>query len=184
MININTLIDEKYDNNKILKINERSVKIKRTLTAVEFMAFVNLVVNSSFDSDEKYHASYKEIALRYAIVNYFTDIDISELSANEIYDITNQYWYSDVSAYVQKLNCYNKLVKAINEDIDYKIKTDRTSFDDFIVFIKNIIEKITEQIDNTDMDSIKSLAESLSNINEVRLARALADMKKNNDEVN
>ena len=101
---------------KIIKVDKLPVSIKTVLTADEYASAVNLIVNSCFGADG-YVAEYKELAKRYAYLKYFTDIDLSDIMANELYELSQADWYDKIMAEIVNVPAYQDIESAVEEAI-------------------------------------------------------------------
>ena len=101
---------------KTIKVGKLPVVIKTVLTADEYASAVNLIVNSCFGEDG-YVAEYKELAKRYAYLKYFTDIDLSDVTANELYELSQSDWYGKIMAEVVNVPAYQDIEIAVEESI-------------------------------------------------------------------
>lgn len=127
MANIYDLIGTKLAN-KVIRIGKLSVTIKTALTADEYASAVSLIVNSCF-TDDGYAAEYKELAKRYVYLKYFTDIDLSDITVNELYGETQADWYGKIMAQIIDTSAYYDIEKAVEDAIQYRICVRQTAFD-------------------------------------------------------
>ena len=73
--------------NTIKRINGVPVEIKAYLDVDTFGSIVQTVAQSSF-TDGEYHAENREIARRYCIIKYMTDIELEDTDVAEIFKTT------------------------------------------------------------------------------------------------
>ena len=89
--------------NTTKRINGAPVTIKTYLDVDTFGSIVQTVAQSSF-TDGEYRAENREIARRYCIIKYMTDIELGDTDVAEIFQITqSNNWYAQIEADVVKL---------------------------------------------------------------------------------
>lgn len=101
---------------KFIKVDKLTVAIKTVLTADEYASAVNLIINSCFGKDG-YVPEYKELAKRYAYLKYFTDIDLSDIMANELYELSQTGWYDKIMSEIVNVSAYQDVELAVEEAI-------------------------------------------------------------------
>ena len=118
MANIIELIDRYLPTHRTIRIGKTPIEIKGYLTAETFAEIVNTVANSSFAEDGTYHPEYREIAKRYVVIKYLTDIELGEMSAAELFKSTQGgTWYETIVHEAGKLSVWAELEQAIDEAI-------------------------------------------------------------------
>lgn len=158
-IKLNEILDMVTNVGKTVKIGKSKINVKQYLSSEKFIEFVNTVVDSCFDDKGNYHAEYKEVVYRYEIVSLFTNIDISEMSVSEVYDCSNQAWYEGVLGVIPVVQIA-ELNTAIDDKIDYRIRTKRSSFDELCDTLLNVVENQSNDINK--IDNIVKEAKKLS----------------------
>lgn len=162
--------------NTTKRINSVPVEIKAYLDVDTFGSIVQTVAQSSF-TDGKYHAENREIARRYCIIKYMTDIEIDEdTDVAEIFKTTQGgNWYSQIETEVVKLPVWGEVESAIDNQITYLLskqsEIDRlcknlskifdTDVESTISEVQDILEKIERVDGNKFVDAVirKSLDE-------------------------
>jgi hypothetical protein len=140
------------------RINGVPVEIKAYLDVDTFGSIVQTVAQSSF-TDGEYHAENREIARRYCIIKYMTDIELEDTDVAEIFKTTQGgNWYSQIEAEVVKLPVWGEVETAIDKQIDYIIATKQTAFDKLCADLSAIIKTDNAQ----NLADIKEVIDKLS----------------------
>ena len=154
------------------RINGVPVEIKAYLDVDTFGSIVQTVAQSSF-TDGEYHAENREIARRYCIIKYMTDIELEDTDVAEIFKTTQggNNWYAQIEADIVKLPVWGEVETAIDKQIDYIIATRQTSFDKLC---SDISENIA--VDNTqNLADIKEVLDGLNKVNEKDFVKAITE---------
>ena len=161
--------------NTTKRINSVPVEIKAYLDVDTFGSIVQTVAQSSF-TDGEYHAENREIARRYCIIKYMTDIELEDTDVAEIFKTTQgNNWYAQIEAEVVKLPVWGEVETAIDNQISYLLskqsEVDRlcknlskifdTDVESTISEVQDILEKIERVDENKFVDAVikKSLDE-------------------------
>ena len=157
--------------NTTKRINGVPVEIKAYLDVDTFGSIVQTVAQSSF-TDGEYHAENREIARRYCIIKYMTDIELGDNDVAEIFKITqSNNWYSQIEADVVKLPVWGEVETAIDKQIDYIIATRQTAFDKLCSDISAIIKT-----DNTqNLADVKEVLEKLDKVDKQEFVEAVVE---------
>lgn len=150
--------------NTTKRINGVPVEIKTYLDVDTFGSIVQTVAQSSF-TDGEYHAENREIARRYCIIKYMTDIEIDEdTDVAEIFKITQggNNWYGAIESEVTKCPVWAEIDLAIDRQIDYMITTRVTATESFFADLSAILG--TDQTAN-----LADIKEVLNTLTEVEL---------------
>lgn len=160
------------------RISGAPVEIKNYLDVETFKSIVQTVSQSCFE-DDGYHAEDREIARRYCILKYMTDIELGDTGASEVFKTTQSgTWYSQIEAEVAKLPIWAEVESAIDNQIAYLIETRQTAFDQFCSDLSAIIKT-----DNTqNLADIKEVLDKLDKVDK----KAFVDevVKKNTKKKN
>lgn len=146
--------------NTTKRINGALVTIKSYLDVDTFGSIVQTVAQSSF-TDGEYHAENREIARRYCIIKYMTDIELEDADVAEIFKTTQSgNWYTQIEADVVKLSVWGEVETAIDKQIDYLVVTRQTAFDKLCADLSAIIAT-----DNTqNLADIKEVLDKLDKV--------------------
>ena len=158
--------------NTTKRINGAPVTIKTYLDVDTFGSIVQTVAQSSF-TDGEYHAENREIARRYCIIKYMTDIELDDTDVAEIFKTTQggNNWYGAIESEVAKLPVWGEVETAIDKQIDYIIATRQTAFDKLCADLSVIINT-----DNTqNLADVKEVLEKLSEVDEKKFVEAAVD---------
>lgn len=181
-IKLNELLDKEISTIETFKINKHVVEVKTAITTDEFVAFVELATSLSYDKNDEYNAAFERIALRYAVVKYLTNIDIEDMTVNDVFDATLQMWYDGVMRIVEGTSYWYELLSATKENIMHKNTIRTTAFDNLCGTLADAIERFAE--DNTNAETIEKLSAIANKLNKVdsgEVARAIiADANEKN----
>jgi hypothetical protein len=157
--------------NTTKRINGVPVEIKAYLDVDTFGSIVQTVAQSSF-TDGEYRAENREIARRYCIIKYMTDIELEDTDVAEIFKTTQGgNWYSQIEAEVVKLPVWGEVETAIDKQIDYIIATRQTVFDKLCSDLSAIIKT-----DNTqNLADIKEVLEKLDKVDKQEFVEAVVE---------
>lgn len=115
------IIEFKKANKAIVcKIGKISVEFKNCLSVQEYTDAVNEIVSSCFTND-KYTPEFRTLAERYVTLAYFTDIDVSEVNLEELFEITQADWYEKVVDVVSTIPVYNEINQAVDDIIKFRL---------------------------------------------------------------
>lgn len=154
------------------RINGVPVEIKAYLDVDTFGSIVQTVAQSSF-TDGEYHAENREIARRYCIIKYMTDIELEDTDVAEIFKATQggNNWFSQIENDVTRLPLWSEVESAIDKQIDFMFLTHKTSFDKLC---SDISENIA--VDNTqNLADIKEVLDGLNKVNEKDFVKAITE---------
>lgn len=157
--------------NTTKRINGVPVEIKAYLDVDTFASIVQTVAQASF-VDGEYHAENREIARRYSIIKYMTDIELEDANVAEIFKTTQGgNWYSQIEADVVKLPVWGEVETAIDKQIDYIIATRQTAFDKLCADLSVIIKT-----DNTqNFADVKEVLEKLDKVDKREFVEAVVE---------
>ena len=142
------------------KVGGAVVEIKKVISVDNYANIIYTVVKTCF-VDNIYHAENREIARRYAIIKYFTDIELGECDVNTIFELTQKgNWYGAIESEVTKCPVWAEIELAIDKQIDYIIATRQTAFDKLCADLSAIIKT-----DNTqNLADVKEVLEKLDKV--------------------
>jgi len=157
--------------NTTKRINGVPVTIKAYLGVDTFASIVQTVAQSSF-TDGEYHAENREIARRYAIIKYMTDIEIGDTDVAEIFKTTQgNNWYAQIEAEVVKLPLWGEVESAIDKQIDYIIATRQTTFDKLCADLSAMLSADTK----ADLADVKEVLEKLDKVDKQEFVDAVVE---------
>lgn len=156
--------------NAVKRINGVPVTVKTYLDADNYSEIVNTIANSCFDESGAYRPEYREIARRYVIIKYMTDIELGEMGVSEVFKCTQgNTWFASIAADVTKLPIWTEIEQAVDEAINYKNLTRKTSFDDLCVVLSEFAEKMG------DTKALDELAEKMTNLDDKAVVKAIVE---------
>lgn len=154
------------------RINGVPVEIKGYLDVDTFGSIVQTVAQSSF-TDGEYHAENREIARRYCIIKYMTDIELEDTDVAEIFKITQGgNWYAQIEADVVKLPVWGEVETAIDNQIAYLLSK-QTAFDKLCADLSAILSVDTK----ADLADVKEVLKDLTKVDKEEFVDAV--IKKN-----
>ncbi len=156
--------------NAVKRINGVPVTVKTYLDADNYSEIVNTIANSCFDESGAYRPEYREIARRYVIIKYMTDIDLGNMGVSEVFKCTQgSTWFASIVTDVTKLPIWTEIEQAVDEAINYKNLTRKTSFDDLCEILSAFAEKMG------DTKSLDAIADKLTNLDDKAVVEAILD---------
>ena len=166
MAKINEIATSQAD--ETIKINKQKVTVYTSITTNDFVTAVHTIADSCF-VDGEYRPEYKEIAKRYAVLKYLTDIDLGDTEVSEVFELTQADWYLEIENACAKYAAYYDIQKAADEVIEYRIRTRQTKFDDLCDVLKEFADKVT------DMKSLEEIADKLKNLDDKAVVEAIVN---------
>ena len=157
--------------NTTKRINSIPVEIKTYLDVDTFASIVQTVAQSSF-TDGEYHAENREIARRYSIIKYMTDIELEDADVAEIFKTTQggNNWYGAIESEVVKLPVWGEVETAIDNQIAYLLSK-QTAFDKLCADLSAIIKT-----DNTqNLADVKEVLEKLDKVDKQEFVEAVVE---------
>lgn len=158
MVNITDVMGKNFTlKNTTKNINGAKVEIKGYLDVNTMANIVQTVAQTCFQNGE-YHAENREIARRFAILKYLTDIEVNEEEISEVFKCTQAgNWFVQIENDVTRLPLWAEVESAIDKQIDFMFLTHKTSFDKLC---SDISENIA--VDNTqNLADIKEVLDKL-----------------------
>lgn len=170
MANIIEITDKNPPVKKTVRIGKVAVTVKGYLSADTYAEIANTIANSSFDEAGTYRPEYREIARRYVVLKYMTDLDLGEMDTSEVFKVTQSgTWYNAIVNEVNKLPVWAELEQSVDEIINYKLLTRKTSFDDLCEILSAFAEKMG------DTKSLDAIAEKLTNLDDKAVVEAIVN---------
>jgi hypothetical protein len=161
MANIATVMGKNSTlRNTTKNINGTKVEIKGYLDVNTMANIVQTVAQTCFQNGE-FHAENREIARRFAILKYLTDIEVKEEEISEVFKYTQiGNWFAQIEGDVTRLPLWAEVESAIDKQIDFMFLTHKTSFDKLCSDISANIA-----VDNTqNLADIKEVLDKLDRV--------------------
>lgn len=160
------------------RINSVPVEIKGYVDVDTFKNIVQTVAQSCFEEGE-YKAENREIARRYCVVKYMTDIEVDDGNVSELFKTTQGgNWYSQIESEVVKLPVWAEIETAIDNQVAYIIETRQTAFDKVCSDLSAILSKDTQ----ADLADAKQVLDKLNAVDkEAFVEAAIQNNKKKAD---
>lgn len=173
---IDVIANDFMPKNKTIRINGSTVDVKTNIDAENYTSIIRTIAENCF-VDNQYHPAYFEIVRRYVILDYFTNIDVENISLNEVFKTSqNGNWFDKIEKIVTSLPIWNRIESATNAYIDYKIKSRKTSFDNLC----DSFNSLAEENSKIDVGVINELNDRLKNIGEVKVASEISSSRTDN----
>lgn len=171
MANITSVMGKNFAlRNTTKNINGAKVEIKGYLDVNTMANIVQTVAQTCFQNGE-FHAENREIARRFAILKYLTDIEVKE-EISEVFKYTQAgNWFAQIENDITRLPLWAEVESAIDKQIDFMFLTHKTSFDKLCADLSAIINT-----DNTqNLADIKEVLDGLNKVNEKDFVKAITE---------
>lgn len=160
MANIMDFIGGLSSTDKKVKIGKQTVLVKTALTVDEYASCIYMVANACYDDSGEYRPEFKEIAKRYAYIKYFTDIELGDIGAEELFKASQESWYDSIISAIEGTPIYCEIERGIDAVLDNKNANRPTKFDQLCADVSAIITK-----DNTqNLADIKEVLDKLEKV--------------------
>lgn len=172
MANITSVMGKNFAlRNTTKNINGAKVEIKGYLDVNTMANIVQTVAQTCFQNGE-YHAENREIARRFAILKYLTDIEVNEEEISEVFKCTQAgNWFTQIENDVTRLPLWAEVESAIDKQIDFMFLTHKTAFDKLCADLSAIIKT-----DNTqNLADIKEVLEKLDKVDKQKFVEAVVE---------
>jgi hypothetical protein len=172
MANITSVMGKNFAlRNTTKNINGAKVEIKGYLDVNTMANIVQTVAQTCFQNGE-FHAENREIARRFAILKYLTDIEVEKENIEEVFKCTQAgNWFAQIENDVTRLPLWSEVESAIDKQIDFMFLIHKTSFDKLCSDLSAIIKT-----DNTqNLADIKEVLDELNKVNEKDFVKAITE---------
>lgn len=136
-----------------------------SLSAYNKVRFVDSVV-SAIVTDDGYNYVIKDMLFDFWVVNFFTDVDVSEIAeAENNIDAIEDFFDENNIVDIVKINIVpgiiDELEKAVEFNIEYKTGI---HINPISSSLSSLLDTIEEKVENIDFDSMMDIAEAMSGI--------------------
>ena len=153
------------------RINNVPVEIKGYIDVESFKNIVQTVSSVCF-KDGVYKAENREIANRFVILKYLTDIEVDEEDITEIFKATQGgMWFNEIMREVTKLPIWAEVDLAIDRQIDYLIATRQTAFDKLCTDLSAILSTDLTQ----NIADVKEVLNGLSKVDKKEFVKVVTE---------
>lgn len=149
-----------------------------SLSAYNKLNFVNSVVKIVVDNDNNdYNYVIKDMIFDYCIVNYFTDVDVSEIDeAENNIDAIEDFLNETNIVEIVKLNVVpgiiNELERAVEFNVEYKTGI---HINPISSSLSSLLDTIERKVDGIDLEEMMGIAEAMTDISDELTADKLLD---------
>lgn len=162
MANIIEITDRYPLSSKTIKIGKSQVTIKTYLNADDFVAAVHTMADTCF-TEEGYRPEYLDIVKPYVVLKYLTDIDLGEMSVEEVFKVCQNSWYGIIERECFDCSILNIVEAAANKLIDYRLSIQKSSFDEMCDKVKQMLNNMPNNIEDK-LDDVKNILDGLNNV--------------------
>lgn len=157
--------------NTIKRVNGVAVEIKSCISVDDFANAIHTVANTCFN-DGTYHAENREIARRFVMLKYFTDIEVAEENINDIFKYTQSgSWFADIERDIVKFSIWAEIEQSIDRQIDYIIETRQTAFDNLCTDLSAIITTDNSQ----NLADVKEVLDKINKVDKQEFVEAVTE---------
>lgn len=154
------------------KINGVTIEIKNYINVDMFANMVNTIARTLFDDSGEFCAWNREIAKRFVILKYMTNIEVSESDINEMFKLTQSGdWYNDIERIVTGLPLWGEIEDAVDKQIDYILSIRPTEFDKLCSNLSTILDADIQ----TNLDDIKEILNGLNSVDKKAFVKAVTE---------
>lgn len=169
---------------KTIKVNKKPIVIRKRVDAEVYAGIVRTWIELKFNKKGVYQPEFDEITRRYIIVNFFTDIDITDVSINELFKMTQiGSWFSEVESEVINNSIWYAIEDSVAEGLRYRLSKEETNFDKLCAEIKEAVVELKKPADLTEIKQVLSQLHKVdkSEFIETVIENNLAKKKKADD---
>ncbi len=153
---------------KTIEYEGRSIEVKPLLSYPEMLAYVNYVVDACFDDDTgEYKPEIRDFALRFATIELYTNIDLSDEYGN---DYAYDFLYSiddllvDIKEVISQTQ-FASILEAIDSKISYVVESNVNEMvgkmNDLYNEIYSLVDALEKQFDSIDNEDMKRLIDAM-----------------------
>ena len=153
--------------NRTIRVGKTPVEIKTYVDVDTFVSAVHTIADTCF-VDGEYRPEYYEIAKRYALLKYMTDIDLGDISVEEIFKVTQNEWYYTIEKECATYTSFYEITQAAKELINHNCKT---AFDNLC----DNLSATLKQDNSQNLADIKAVLDGLSKVDKRAFAEAVVE---------
>lgn len=174
MINILDIVINNSFEKKTVKIGKQVVEIKTHLNSDDYASCVHMIVDCCFINGE-YKPEFKEIAKRYAYLKYFTDIDLTGQTPDELYHSTQSDWYDKIYSAIANLSVFYDIENAVDELTEYRLSLRKSSFD----ILCDTLSEILQENNMSNLADVKEVLKEVNRVDKNKFVSAVMNKHKN-----
>ena len=169
-IDIDLLNNEGEAEPSIIEYGDATIEVKPVLSYPEMLVFVDFVKNACFDDDTgEYKPEMMDFAIRYAILETYTNIDVPDnyfeaysfLYNNDELLMNIRDVISD-SQFTEIINAIDKKIQAV---VDTKANELLNEMSEMYNELSGLLKVLGEQFDGIDEGDIKNMVDAISKSN-------------------
>ena len=170
MAKLSEIIKNSNMDNKTIKVNKVPVTIQTRLSSEDFVSCVNAIVDNC-TVDNVFHIEFKEIVKRNAYLMYFTDIDLSGYTSDEVFELSQSDWFDEIFKYISDTPIYYAIESAVEEMFNNR----KSSFDKLCDTLSDVL--LTHS-SSEDISDIKEVLKGLSRVDKNAFINAVVKKKR------
>lgn len=168
MANIFKIVENSPVENKVVKFGKNRVTIKSGLNLNDYASCINNIVELCFDEQGLYRPEYKEVARRWSYLKYFTDIELGDVTIENLFSLSQAEWWETIMDYIATTQVYSHIEIAVEEELQKRIKTPFENLCDAIANISNA------NVDDT-ISGLTTLFDKINQVDEKRFVKAVTE---------
>lgn len=148
------------------KVNGAKVEIKSYISVDTFAEIVNTVTDSCFNESGEYCPEFREVVRRYVILDYFTDIDVENITLKEVFKTSQSgNWFETIERAVTNMRIWSEIENAVDKKIEYRLTPTESAFDRMCNKVTSFLESIPTDTDTNQ--TLKEVGEVLNKLESV-----------------
>lgn len=153
----------------VIKVNKVPVTIKTRLSSEDFVSCAKTIVENC-TVEGVFHPEFKEITKRNAYLIYFTDIDISGYTADDIFLLTQSSWFEEIFKIITNTPVYYDIERTVDDLFNNR----KTSFDKLCDTVSEAVSSGNE----INFDEMKNLLNQLNKVDKKAFVNAVINKKR------
>lgn len=176
-------ISENFDKTTTQEWNGLEIEVKRNLSVVEMMAFVDNVSKACFsDKDATYTPEMKDFAVRVAIIELYTNITLAQ-NIHKKYDVIYGSNILDTVLGCIDQTQFNAMMRAVEDKTSHlanaNVEMINRQMNELYASFDNLQKKLSDLFEGIGEDDIKNIAGALANgaIDEEKIVKTFMESK-------
>lgn len=159
------------------KINGTKVEIKSYMSVDAFVEIINVIVDGCFNENGDYCPEFREIIRRYVILDYFTNIDVKNITLEEVFkDSQGGNWFEEIERIVTNLRIWSEIENAVDKKIEYRLMPTESAFDCMCNKVVSFLESIPTDTDTKQtLEEVGKVLDKLDTVDKTAFIDAVID---------